>query len=321
MGWKQWICWVVAGTAVTIPLAAQDNPTLKARELFYTPVAAPMAAKPEEAKPKAVTAAHRTVQKSTRKTATVTQSRPKSVEAKTTEPEPSREPESNTLPGGARLVNASTSSIPLGLRYSILRLGSDGQYEEVDPDSVFRSGDRIRLEVMANDSGYLYVVMRGSSGTWRVLFPSPEIAGGNNRIERGKSYQIPPGKSGRFVFDEQAGEERLSLVLSRAPERDLEKMIYSVRTPEPAAPAEAAPASQSSGKVLLLAENRPSIDDALINRIQSQLTSRDLVFEKVDENTPPPKKGEPKAEKAVYVVNPSTGDNAKLVVNVTLKHE
>ena len=111
------------------------------------------------------------------------------------------------------------------MRYSILRReGSESV--EVSPDAVFRSGDRIRLLVEVTSNGYLYVIHRGSSGVWKPLFPSVDTAGGNNRVERSRPYEIPAGYV--FTFDEQPGEERLFIVLSRKPEQDLEKLIYSL---------------------------------------------------------------------------------------------
>ena len=118
--------------------------------------------------------------------------------------------------------------MPLGLRYAVLKRDANGQYNEIDPDTSFRSGDRIRLKVDANTSGYLYVVMRGSSGTWKLLFPSAEVAGGSNHVRKGESRQIPSGERGQFVFDEQAGNEKLFIVLTRQPEPDLDKLIYSM---------------------------------------------------------------------------------------------
>ena len=52
----------------------------------------------------------------------------------------------------------ATTPVPLGLRYSILKQVRNNQAEEVDPDTIFHSGDRIRLSLESNDSGYLYVV-------------------------------------------------------------------------------------------------------------------------------------------------------------------
>src|SRR5262245_50634277 len=58
----------------------------------------------------------------------------------------------------------SPAAPKLGLRYSLLKEESANRFREVDPDTVFRTGDHIRLSLEANDSGYLYIVQRGASG-------------------------------------------------------------------------------------------------------------------------------------------------------------
>jgi hypothetical protein len=212
------------------------------------------------------------------------------------------------LPGRAEV--ASASAVPLGLRYSVLKAAPDGRYQEVDADSIFRAGDRIRFSVTANDSGHLYIVQRGSTGNWRVMFPSAEIEDGNNRVISRREYIFPPG--GRFTFDQNTGDVKIFLILSRAPEPNLEKLIYDLNTP--GKPASSDPAS----KHLMIAANRTPIDDAIIGRVRSTVMARDLVFEKVDEKTA----GERK-EQAIYVVNVNTAAAAeqRLVVDLTLRHQ
>ena len=234
----------------------QQQPVLKARELFYTPPAdapKPAADAPKKAPTKPVAA--------------------KSGAAKSSD--------THTL----------ATSVPLGLRYAVLKRDTGGQFQEIDPDTSFRSGDRIRLKVDANTSGYLYVVMQGSSGTWKLLFPSAEVAGGSNLVHKGESRQIPPGNTGQFVFDEQAGNEKLFIVLTRQPEADLDKLIYSM-----------------GGTKALVAQ--ASVQDDVVTKLRGQVAARDLVFEKVDSS-----------ENAAYVVNPSSAPDARLVVDVALKHK
>jgi hypothetical protein len=201
---------------------------------------------------------------------------------------------------------ATVANVPLGLRYSVMKRDGSGKFVEVDPDSTFRSGDRIRLNVDTNTHGYLYVVMQGSSGNWRLLFPSADAEGGNNRIEKGASQQIPAGDKGQFVFDEQSGTEKLFLVLSRRPEADLDKLIYSIT------------GGSSSNDRKLMAQ--ASVGDDVVNRLREEVKSRDLVFEKVDEMAIQTNGSEVRTEKATYVVNPSRTDDARLVVDVALKH-
>jgi hypothetical protein len=242
---------------------SQPQPVLKARELFYTPP--PDAAKPAAAKP--------ATRKATAKTA-----------AKSGAPKAG---DTHTL----------AASVPLGLRYAVLKRDENGQYNEVDPDTNFRSGDRIRLHVDANTSGYLYVVMKGSSGTWKLLFPSAEVAGGSNLVRKGESRQIPSGDRGQFVFDEQAGNEKLVIVLTRQPEPDLDKLIYSMG---------GTPGDVKDRSLVAQA----AVGDNVVSKLRNQVASRDLVFEKSDSN-----------ENAAYVVNPSTAPDARLVVDVALKHK
>lgn len=195
---------------------------------------------------------------------------------------------------------------PLGLRYSVLKYGSDGAASEVDSDAIFHTGDRIRLRVRVNDPGYLYVAHKGSSGAWQILFPSREMDGGINEVSPGREYDVPG--STRLVFDETPGEERLFIILSRQPELQLDRIIYDLDR-------SAQPLEDKRGKTLV-AEAR--IPDDSIGRFR--MTARDLVFEKVDGARPAPIHAGGKAETAVYVVNASGAKDARLVADVTLKH-
>lgn len=278
-------------------LFGQPEHKLTARELFYTPVSmtatTPVAntAVAPKAPPKAVKRAVKTAD---------------SVKPK--DPEISERVERTP-------VTPVAAYPPLGLRYSLSKRNDSGRYDEVDASTVFHSGDKIKVTVKANDPGYLYVISRGPSKTWIVQFPSPDIDNGNNHIGRDQEYTVPAG--GRFNFTDEAGEEKLFLVLSRKPAQDLEKLIYSLGSDTGKAPAPASDEpKEKPAKALMMASNRKSIDDPFVDRLRSQLTSRDLVFEKVDEETPGDRK-----EKAVYVATPDRSANARVVVDLSLKHE
>jgi hypothetical protein len=259
---------LMAMAALSSVMWAQDA-GLKARELFYSP---PPDATPQPAENKSL---------------------------------PARRPQPRPTAGGVPHA-IPVANVPLGLRYSVLKRDGAGKFVEVDPDATFRSGDRIRINVDTNTPGYLYVVMQGSSGNWRLLFPSTDVEGGNNRIEKGAMQQIPSGDRGQFLFDEQSGTEKLFLVLSRKPEPDLDKLIYSIT------------GGGSSGDKKLMA--KATVGDDVVNRLREEVKSRDLVFEKIDEMSMQQNGGEVKTEKATYVVNPSRTDDARLVVDVALKH-
>ena len=59
------------------------------------------------------------------------------------------------------------------------------------------------------------------------MFPSPEIASGSNRVEGFHTYIFPPEH--RYVFDRQAGEEKIFIVFSRDPKPDFEQLVYSLQ--------------------------------------------------------------------------------------------
>ncbi len=277
------LLWVLLTCAALLPQERKLSP----REIFYSAPPAPAAVKPaaKKARPAAKPAGRAA----------------DPAEPATAAALPVAQPETATP-----IVNVSTPKA-LGLRYSILKRTADGQ-EEVDAASVFHAGDRIRLGIEVNSPGHLYIVNRGSSGSWNVLFPSPEVAGGDNRVLPGMRYEIPSGYT--FTFDERAGEEKLFIVLSRQPVPDLERLIYSLG--EGAQPAKPAEPQQPK---LMLASNVAPIDDNLVGRLR-RAYSRDLIIEKVDEKTPGPR-----VEKAVYAVNPSTRADARVIADISLNHK
>ncbi len=206
------------------------------------------------------------------------------------------------------LVKTTYGSQQLGLRYSLLLKQGDGSYAEALPDATFHDGDRLRLSVMSNEPGYLYVIQQGSSGSWSPIFPVPN-SGDSNRVEQGQVYQIPGGDNA-FQFDQTAGTEKLFVVLSRSPIQDLDQSIRRLKMPTPAA-GQSAP----QGETLEAANHIP---DAFVQ----QLASRDLTLvteQKVDSKSRPNTAG----EKAVYVVakQESGAPVGEVVTRITLNHQ
>ncbi len=267
---------------------AQKGPELTARELFYVPAAtaAPpagkkvVAARPPAPRPPQA----------------------KQQAAKAT-PAPPAVPEAEVV----TIENAAYEGPrPLGLRYSVLRMSRNGS-SEVAPDSTFRSGDSVGISVQANEPAYLYVVARGSSGKWQVMFPNKEFQAGDNFIEGGRTYQLPTNDV-FWTFDEHKGTEKMVIVLSRQEVPDLEKLIYELT--QPAKPVEKAKPTATPApkeKPMMIAS---AIDDDLVGRLRSEMLSRDLIIEKVS-----------KKEEALYAVEPSGRRDARLVIDVELKHE
>ena len=168
----------------------------------------------------------------------------------------------------------------VGFNYRILRRTPGGAAIEVDPDTTFQSGDRIRFAFEPNADGFLYVVQQGSSGRWSVLLPHPQINGGRNDVARFRPVTIPP--SGWFRFDDTAGTERVFVYLSRE----------SVPTlPGFDGPVEAMAAVEPAAMLELTRSVRP----------------RDLVFEKEAE---PARTADGAAQAAYYVVNQDQAGSA-----------
>jgi hypothetical protein len=222
---------------------------------------------------------------------------------------------------GATAILASTSAAdsdslePLGLRYSIVKQTGPGETREVDSDTVFRSGDRIKLQVQSSDHAHLYLVLKGSSGRWKVLFPTPEIAGGNNRIEPETTYMVPSNDRAWFSFDDQVGTEQLFILLSRQPQGDLEQVIHNLRRGASPAATPATPPSVEDSTKIMMASNQRDVDDTVIAGIRQTAYARDLVFEKVEDD-----EVEPDWTKAVYVVDKNPSPDSRIVADVKLEH-
>jgi hypothetical protein len=198
-------------------------------------------------------------------------------------------PDQRTKPS-VPVMNAVQS--PLGLRYALLKInGIEGV--EVAPSTHFRSGDRIQLRVQANADGFLYIVSQGSSGAWQVLFPSKGRNEGSNRVKAGEDYHTSV-----FRFDSKPGVEKLFVVLSRMPEKDLDSVIYDLK-------------GNSQKEPTMLASNL-SVNDPLVAKLRNSYT-RDMILE--ESNAPD------SSERAMYVVNKSTGPDARVVADIKLIHE
>lgn len=268
-----------------LPQAGAEQPrSLTPRELFY-------------AQPAPAAAAAKGGQTGARK-------RPAALPAA---PSAAKEAAKQAVPAEAlESVPANRPVRPLGLRYSIVKYASDGSASEVDSESVFRSGDLIRLRIRVNEPGYLYVAHKGSSGSWSMLFPSADLGGGDNTVVPGKEYDLP-GRT-RLIFDDTPGVEKIFLVLSRRPEAQMDRVIYDLDR----APLSTEP---KSGKTLIAKAELP---DAAVGKLR--MTARDLVFEKVDVSKAAPPEGGGRPESAVYVVNASASRDARLVADITLTH-
>lgn len=186
---------------------------------------------------------------------------------------------------------------PLGLRYSLLRRGTDGRYSEVDPVTAFGAGDAPRLTVEVNETGYLYILKQDPAGKWTILFPKAapgtKTVGPEAKVLARTRYLIPA--TGALSLEGTLGPTPLLIVFAREPQPEFRNLVPGRK-----------PDADVAGK-------SPAQLGALANRARTDAGSRSLLVEKVEPTQP----GAPN-EQAVYVVNPSSDLASRLVVEIPL---
>jgi hypothetical protein len=174
---------------------------------------------------------------------------------------------------------------------------------------VFHSGDHIRLSLLANQAGYLYVVQKGSTGAWSPIYPAPGATPEAAKISPGQ-LEVVPGGTKAFAFDQNPGAEKLYVILSRHPIEDIDRVIRNLSHggSVPAQPADSSP----------VLEAKNVIPDELLRK----LASRDLNL--VDEETVDSSSSSAQdSEKAVYVVarKSETPSSEQVILSLDLRHE
>ena len=197
----------------------------------------------------------------------------------------------------------STGALNLGLRYTLLLVGKSGDGgQPTDPERNFHKGDCVAVNIESNRSGYLYVMVKESSGDWDPLFPSKDAPQENNRIDPGQVVRMP--KHSCFEIEDPPGAETLFVVLSRNL-RDIDELTESIKNP---------------GEKTNLA----------VDHVAQQFGTRELSYRAVVNsepvNTPPantaPQPAPKKApEHAVYVVSGSDKPASTLVTRVEIRHK
>ncbi|MGH9843969.1 MAG: DUF4384 domain-containing protein [Blastocatellia bacterium] len=124
------------------------------------------------------------------------------------------------LPSSPKLKTPPANNIGLG--YTIFKKNAAGKPARVKESHRFRSGDEIRLMIESNITGYLYIFTTENDGPPEMIFPDPRLRDGGNRIQAHVPYEAPSGQEEDpdfrwFHFNENAGVERLYLIVTREP--------------------------------------------------------------------------------------------------------
>jgi hypothetical protein len=108
----------------------------------------------------------------------------------------------------------------------------DAEMVTVAPDRLQgEAGDGFRIVLKPMTEGFCYILNRGSSGAYALLFPNRAWKLTNNYIKEGEDFSLPPSDDGLWLrFDETAGTEQLTIVYAK--ERvDVMEGLISVGNP------------------------------------------------------------------------------------------
>jgi hypothetical protein len=121
---------------------------------------------------------------------------------------------------------AAQGTDELRLNYSVLYSSDlEGPYALAPSSRVFRSGEWVKLQVSSSSEGYLYILIKESDGKSQVLFPDAagKINRNMNRVRPGARTTIPV--NGAFRIAGSAGSDELTIVISRVPLVEPERLL------------------------------------------------------------------------------------------------
>ncbi|MGH9773453.1 MAG: DUF4384 domain-containing protein [Candidatus Acidiferrales bacterium] len=117
-------------------------------------------------------------------------------------------------PSGKVKPSTHVGSAQLGFGYTLF-LDDPAGPKRADPQTVFHSGDGVRLLIETNRDAYLYVFHQEGSEPATLLYPAQQLRSGENRVGAHQPSFIPG--SAWFQFDNNPGEEKLTLIVSEKP--------------------------------------------------------------------------------------------------------
>jgi len=117
--------------------------------------------------------------------------------------------------------NRTTPGRP-GAKVSILLKRGSQPERLVSPNSVFYSGDKIKLILDINFNGYAAILNEGSTGKPNLLFPyldGSEMV--SHRVSPNVGTKLPRGTAW-IVFDQNSGTEKITVIFSKSPVVEME---------------------------------------------------------------------------------------------------
>ena len=148
----------------------------------------------------------------------------------TATPTPAKSPEKTTKgspgPTGKTSDSKPVNMARMGIGLTLFSRDSNGLAVRVDPDRVFRKGDRVRILLETNTDGYLYIFNKTNDGPPVMIYPDAEIDEGGNYLQAHVPFEIPAPDAADerlrwFAFDENVGTEKVFFVFTREPLKDV----------------------------------------------------------------------------------------------------
>jgi uncharacterized protein DUF4384 len=223
--------------------------------------------------------------------------------------------DSGSKSGGSTL-NATQPVVPvalhLGLRYNVLKVDPDAKAPtvEVDPKTVFKTGDCLAILLRPNRSGFMYVFNAGTTKPWDTLLPSAKMPNESNRIQAGASTQVP--RDFCFKVGGAPGTDDLVVVLTER-EEDQRSLDDSIRRSLQGGDKNlvSTPTTSPIGEVIIAMGGAPNGP-----REGQGLASRDLEIQEV---------GRPQSSderpNSVYVVKTAMEKSERMVIEIKIRHE
>jgi len=110
----------------------------------------------------------------------------------------------------------------LTLQWHLVQRISDTKQEEADASQEFQTGNKLKLAITVNQTGYLYIVNQPEGKDGVLLFPDLRINKGLNSVVKDREYVIPSycqdfedPKDCWFKLSPPAGTETLIVIFSR----------------------------------------------------------------------------------------------------------
>lgn len=140
----------------------------------------------------------------------------------------------------------------------------EGQAEgfRVAPDSVFHSGDRVRIHFLSGAAGNLTISQRGASGAMTILYPDAGKGQADNLLGAAEE-RIFPLSGAWFRFDQQRGTEELFVQFTAAATLSGAPTGSTSGEPQVAAGLPSPEAQKVAGKKDLYLDSGSGLDPAL----------------------------------------------------------